>query len=116
MTTRFGYFAGLFNGERKASGGINFSMWAASAHSEKAPALSDMPHLIATGNSLAEFSGFGHEGSGVKIRNWSPLAHQPDSIIQALRVEQLPIIEAAIIAISIIVVRSVGYSMLWGKR
>jgi hypothetical protein len=46
-----------------------------------------MPHLLAAGHRSAEFGGFGHEGSGVKIRNWEPLAHHPRSIIQALRMD-----------------------------
>jgi hypothetical protein len=46
-----------------------------------------MPHLLATGNPKADFGGFGHEGSGVKIRNWEPYRHHPRSVIQALRVE-----------------------------
>jgi hypothetical protein len=50
------------------------------------PAVAAMPHLLATGNPAAEFSGFGHEGSGVKIRNWIPYPDHPKSVIQALRV------------------------------
>ena len=49
-----------------------------------------MPHLLATGNPTAEFSGFGHEGSGVKLRGWEPFAHHPKSVIQALRMEISP--------------------------
>ena len=51
------------------------------------PPVFAMPHLLATGNPAAEFSGFGHEGSGVKIRNWEPYWRNPKSVIQALRVE-----------------------------
>lgn len=87
MTTRFGYFGGTFAADGTAAGGINFSMWAAGQNAKEAPPLDQMPHLLATGNPEAEFSGFGHEGSGVKIRNWEPYAHHPKSIIQALRVE-----------------------------
>lgn len=87
ITTSFGYFGASFDQQQRAEGGINFSMWAASSHTEEVPELSKMPHLIATGNPHAEFSGFGHEGSGVKIRNWEPFSHHPKSVIQALRVE-----------------------------
>ncbi|MDB4738814.1 fibronectin type III domain-containing protein [Akkermansiaceae bacterium] len=90
MTTKFGYFGASFGANRRAAGGVNFSMWALSQKGAKGklPALEQMPHLLATGNPGAEFSGFGHEGSGVKIRNWTPYAHQPESVIQALRVEK----------------------------
>ena len=87
LTTRFGYFGGSFSGDRTASGGVNFSMWAAGQNAKAAPPVDQMPHLLATGNPDAEFGGFGHEGSGVKIRNWEPYSHHPLSIIQALRVE-----------------------------
>lgn len=90
MTTNFGYFGASFGANQRAAGGVNFSMWALSQKGAKGklPALEQMPHLLATGNPDAEFSGFGHEGSGVKIRNWTPYAHQPESVIQALRVEK----------------------------
>ena len=87
MTTRFGYYGASFAADRRAAGNMNFSMWAAGRKAKSAPPLDQMPHLLATGNPEAEFSGFGHEGSGVKIRNWEPLSHHPRSIIQALRVE-----------------------------
>ncbi|MFT5301574.1 MAG: hypothetical protein ACI814_002380 [Mariniblastus sp.] len=87
MTTSFGYFGASFNADGLASGGVNFSMWAAGRKAETAPPLASMPRLLATGNSKAEFGGFGHEGSGVKIRNWEPFSHHPRSVIQALRVE-----------------------------
>ncbi|MFT7173049.1 MAG: hypothetical protein ACI9NQ_001269 [Paracoccaceae bacterium] len=90
MTTSFGYFGATFGADRKAAGGVNFSMWALSHKGGKdtLPPLSQMPHLWAVGNPEAEFGGFGHEGSGVKIRNWTPYEHQPTSVIQALRVEK----------------------------
>lgn len=90
MTTNFGYFGAIFGADQRAAGGVNFSMWALSQKGAngKLPPLEQMPHLLAAGNPEAEFSGFGHEGSGVKIRNWTPYAHQPKSVIQALRVEE----------------------------
>lgn len=87
ITTAFGYFGASFNSEGLAAGNVNFSMWAASRKAEKMPEVSSMPHLLATANPAAEFSGFGHEGSGVKIRNWDPYQRHPKSVIQALRVE-----------------------------
>lgn len=87
ITTPFGYFGGSLRGDRTALGNMNFSMWAANSKAKTAPGLSQMPHLLAVGNPNAEFGGFGHEGSGVKVRNWEPLAHHPRSIIQALRME-----------------------------
>lgn len=88
ITTAFGYYGATFNKDRRAAGGMNFSMWAVSQKAKTLPPLNQMPHLLATGNPDAEFSGFGHEGSGVKIRNWTPFAHQPNSVIQALRIEK----------------------------
>ena len=87
MTTPFGYFGGSFTANQTAAGSLNFSMWAARSKQTSVPPLTSMPHLLATGNPQAEFSGFGHEGSGVKIRNWTPLDHQPKSLIQALRLQ-----------------------------
>ncbi len=87
ITTAFGYFGASFNAEGLSAGGINFSMWAANRNAAKLPPVSTMPHLLATANPKAEFSGFGHEGSGVKIRNWDPYLRHPKSVIQALRVE-----------------------------
>ena len=87
ITTAFGYFGASFNSEGLAAGNVNFSMWAASRKAAKLPDVSLMPHLLATANPDAEFSGFGHEGSGVKIRNWDPYQQNPKSVIQALRVE-----------------------------
>ena len=87
MTTNFGYYGATFSEDGLASGGVNFSMWAASQNAKSLPPLASMPHLLATGNPAADFSGFGHEGSGVKLRGWEPFAHHPKSVIQALRME-----------------------------
>jgi hypothetical protein len=86
ITTAFGYFGASFNSDGLAAGGVNFSMWAANRNASTMPAVAAMPHLLATANPAAEFSGFGHEGSGVKIRNWIPYQDHPKSVIQALRV------------------------------
>lgn len=86
MTTPFGYFGTTFGGRKKPRG-FNFSMWAAKARDNHAPPLPTMPHIIATGNPDADFSGFGHEGSGVKLRGWDCLDWNPQSVVQALRVD-----------------------------
>lgn len=86
ITTPFGYYGTSFDADRRTSGGFNFSMWAAGKGKE-VPPLQQMPHLLAAGAPQAEFSGFGHEGSGVKLRGWIPMPDRPELCIQALRVE-----------------------------
>lgn len=86
ITTPFGYFGTSFQADRRSSGEFNFSMWAAGRQG-KTPPLEQMPHLLAAGSPQAEFSGFGHEGSGVKLRGWTPMPDRPSTCIQALRVE-----------------------------
>ena len=86
ITTPFGYFGTSFEADRRAKGGFNFSMWAARSGGE-VPPLEQMPHLLAAGSPDAEFSGFGHEGSGVKLRGWIPMPDRPEVCVQALRVE-----------------------------
>lgn len=86
ITTPFGYYGTSFGADRRSTGGFNFSMWAAGRRGE-VPPLERMPHLLAAGSPEAEFSGFGHEGSGVKIRGWTPMPDRPAVCVQALRVE-----------------------------
>ncbi|WP_231615999.1 DUF3472 domain-containing protein [Novipirellula artificiosorum] len=86
ITTPFGYYGTSFEADRRTSGGFNFSMWAAGSRG-KVPPLDQMPHLLAAGSPQAEFSGFGHEGSGVKLREWIPMPDRPKLCVQALRVE-----------------------------
>ena len=86
ITTPFGYYGTSFDADRRSNGSFNFSMWAASAKG-KVPPLEQMPHLLAAGSPEAEFSGFGHEGSGVKLRGWTPMPDRPEVCVQALRVE-----------------------------
>ena len=86
ITTPFGYYGTSFEPDRRAKGGFNFSMWAAGSRG-KVPPLEQMPHLLAAGSPDAEFSGFGHEGSGVKLRGWTPMPDRPEVCVQALRVE-----------------------------
>lgn len=87
ITTPFGYYGTSFTADRRSNGGFNFSMWAA-GKGGKVPPLEQMPHLLAAGSPDAEFGGFGHEGSGVKIRgSWLPMPDKPEVCVQALRVE-----------------------------
>ena len=87
INTPFGYFGTTFDASRESPRGFNFSMWA-TAKGKEAPPLTSMPHLLATGNPDADFSGFGHEGSGVKLRGWDCLDWNPTSVVQALRIER----------------------------
>lgn len=86
ITTPFGYYGTSFDASGRSGGGFNFSMWAA-GRGGKVPPLKQMPHLLAAGSPNAEFSGFGHEGSGVKLRGWTPMPDRPKVCVQALRVE-----------------------------
>lgn len=86
ITTPFGYFGTSFGADMHSVGSFNFSMWA-SGSGGRIPPLKEMPHLLAVGSPEAEFSGFGHEGSGVKIRDWVAMPDHPETVIQSLRVE-----------------------------
>ncbi|TWT32998.1 DUF3472 domain-containing protein [Blastopirellula retiformator] len=86
ITTPFGYYGTSFRADGRSEGGFNFSMWAASRKGS-VPPLQEMPHLLAAGSPDAQFSGFGHEGSGVKLRGWTAMPDQPKTVIQSLRVE-----------------------------
>ncbi len=86
MTTAFGYYGASF-GKEGASESMNFSMWIASKKKSEVPPMDQTPHLLATGSPTATFGGFGHEGTGVKIRDFITYPHRPKSVIQALRLE-----------------------------
>ena len=82
IVTPFGYYGTSFLADGRTGESMNFSMWSSS----KAP-MEQMAHLLALGSPLADFSGFGHEGTGVKPRgDWKPLASRPKVLTQALRV------------------------------
>lgn len=85
ITTPFGYFGTSFDADRRSTGAFNFSMWATGSGGQ-IPPLPQMPHLLAAGSPEAEFSGFGHEGSGVKLRGWTPMPDRPTEVVQALKV------------------------------
>ncbi|MFT5468419.1 MAG: hypothetical protein ACI8UO_003528 [Verrucomicrobiales bacterium] len=83
ITTPFGYYGTSFDGDRRSNGSFNFSMW---GQEQAAFDLKTMPHLLGVGSPEGEFSGFGHEGSGVKPRGWDPMPDRPELVVQALRV------------------------------
>ncbi len=84
ITTPFGYYGTSFDDDRRSNGSFNFSMW---GNEGAASDLKTMPHLIGLGSPEGEFSGFGHEGTGVKPRGWDPMPDRPELVVQALRVE-----------------------------
>ncbi|MAI34838.1 MAG: hypothetical protein CMM07_24625 [Rhodopirellula sp.] len=87
ITTPFGYYGPTWQANGKVNSGFNFSMWSFS-RGKKAPPIEQLSHLLAAGNRNATLGGFSHEGTGVKIRNWEPLAgRQGQRQTLALRVE-----------------------------
>jgi len=84
IVTPFGYYGGSFDRDQRFGGGFNFSMW-----SDKDAPLEQQAYLLAMGSPKLEFSGFGHEGTGVKPRGWAPLSQsKPKEVVQCLRVER----------------------------
>jgi hypothetical protein len=72
ITTPFGYYGPSWKASGLVSPSFNFSLWSFGAGKE-APPVEKLSHLVAIGNPDAEFGGFSHEGTGVKIRDWNPL-------------------------------------------
>jgi len=72
LTTPFGYYGPTWTASGLVNTGFNFSLWSFSASQEEPP-VEQLSHLIAIGDPDAKFSGFSHEGTGVKIRGWEPL-------------------------------------------
>jgi hypothetical protein len=72
ITTPFGYYGPTWTAEGLVNTGFNFSLWSY-GRGKQAPPVEQMSHLIAIGDPDAKFSGFSHEGTGVKIRGWEPL-------------------------------------------
>lgn len=86
ITTPFGYYGTSFDADGRTSTSMNFSMWSY-GRGQKEPPIEQLAHLIALGSPKATFGGFGHEGTGVKLRgDWRPLASKPELLTQALRV------------------------------
>lgn len=86
ITTPFGYFGSTFNPDGTC-GGINFSMWSY-ARGKAEPPIAQLSHLTAVGSPQATFGGFGHEGTGVKPRDWNPYeGRKVASAALALRID-----------------------------
>lgn len=73
ITTPFGYYGPSWNADGTVKSGMNFSLWSY-GRGKQEPPIGELSHLLAIGHREAKFSGFGHEGTGVKIRGWEPLA------------------------------------------
>ena len=86
ITTPFGYYGPTWQADGTVNAGFNFSLWSY-GRGQKEPPIEQLSHLLAIGNRDATFGGFGHEGTGVKIRDWDPLSgHQGQRQVLALRV------------------------------
>ena len=87
MTTPFGYYGPTWKADGTVNCSFNFSLWSF-GRNEPEPPVGQLSHLLAIGNRNAAFGTFGHEGTGVKIRNWEPLkGRQGQRQTLALRVE-----------------------------
>jgi len=87
ITTPFGYYGPTWKADGRVNPSFNFSLWSY-GRGKKEPPVEQLSHLLAIGNRDATFGGFGHEGTGVKIRGWEPLeGHLGQRQALALRVE-----------------------------
>ena len=87
VTTPFGYYGPTWLPDGRVNTGFNFSLWSYGRGKEE-PAVEKLSHLLAIGNPHAAFGHFGHEGTGVKIRDWEPLSgKQGQSQVFALRLD-----------------------------
>jgi len=87
ITTPFGYYGPSWQANGKVNSSFNFSLWSF-GRGKQAPPIEQLSHLLAAGDRKASLGGFSHEGTGVKIRNWEPLAgRQGQRQALALRVE-----------------------------
>lgn len=87
ITTPFGYYGPTWRADGSVNTGFNFSLWSF-RRKQPEPPVEQLSHLLAIGNRKAKFGGFDHEGTGVKIRDWEPLAgRQGQRQALALRVE-----------------------------
>lgn len=75
ITTPFGYYGPTWKADGTVNSGMNFSLWSY-GRNQPQPPFSQLSHLIGIGNLKAKFGRFGHEGTGVKIRDWEPLEGQ----------------------------------------
>lgn len=87
ITTPFGYYGPTWLADGRVNTGFNFSLWSY-GRGQQEPPVEKLSHLLAVGDPAARFDGFGHEGTGVKIRGWEPLrGRQGQRQALALRVE-----------------------------
>lgn len=87
ITTPFGYYGPTWRPDGTVNTSFNFSLWSY-GRGQNEPSIEQLSHLLAVGHPDASFGGFGHEGTGVKIRNWEPLTdRQGQRQVLALRVE-----------------------------
>lgn len=87
ITTPFGYYGPTWRADGTVNSQFNFSLWSY-GRGKEAPPIEQQSHLLAIGNPNATFGEFGHEGTGVKVRDWHPLAgRQGQRQAFALRVE-----------------------------
>ena len=87
LTTPFGYYGASWKADGRVNTSFNFSLWSF-ARGKDEPPIDQLSHLLAIGNGDAKFSGFRHEGTGVKVRGWQPLeGHQSQRQVFALRIE-----------------------------
>jgi len=87
ITTPFGYYGPTWNADGTVGSSFNFSLWSY-GRGKEAPPLDKLSHLLAIGHRDATFGGYGHEGTGVKIRDWKPLeGRSGQRQVLALRLE-----------------------------
>ncbi len=87
ITTPFGYYGSSWLGDGRVSTNLNFSLWSYGSNAEEPP-IEQLSQIVAIGNRDAKFGGFGHEGTGAKIRDWEPFdGRQYQRQAYALRVE-----------------------------
>ena len=87
LTTPFGYFGtSLVSGRVPEAAGFNFSMWITGRNATEVPPIAHLPQLIGTALRDADYSSFGHEGTGIKFRNAVAYPRGANRIIQAMRV------------------------------
>jgi hypothetical protein len=77
ITTPYGYF-GTSIGKNGEAGGVNFSLWSFGRGAQPPPT-HQLSRILAIGHPTATFSHFSHEGTGVKIRNYTGLWDGNDS-------------------------------------
>lgn len=87
ITTPFGYYGPTWLADGRVNTSFNFSLWSYGRGKDEPP-VEQLSHLIGIGNREATFGRFGHEGTGVKVRDWEPLAGiQRQTQVFALRFE-----------------------------